>query len=182
MMQEKEVANSGGNNQRLWTLKELDAIRSMANLGAEVIAESLDRSVWSVRKMAYRMRISLRRTGNRTGLVMGQPRGVSWAAGVHESGRIAALKQLRELIRHGKVDIENLELQARRELRLIEGAPLCPNCVARPQEVEKTGLCTDCHFRSLADAHRSNIERQGAQRELWRERQRKVRRKQRGEQ
>lgn len=157
-------------------------MRKMASLGAAAVAEALDRTEASVRKAASRNRISLRRTGIKGGLVLGQPRrrGVSFAEGRYHSRRVELLKKIREDVIAGRIDPGRLEQEIRRRTAVLEGAPLCPSCVRNPQE-RPTGLCDDCHIGSLAEAHRSHELRQDAQRELWRERQRKVRRSRKGD-
>lgn len=158
-----------------WTSKEVARLRELAHLGAAGAAAELGRSVHAVKAMAKRKRISLRRPGERSGLALGQPAGQSWARRTDP-----ALAALREAILAGDADVDDLEDIARRPLRLAQGAPLCPGCLARPQEVRRTGLCRPCHLRHLAQAHREHQEDRAAQRELWRERQRKHRARQRG--
>lgn len=181
-MAEKIPTNQGVQISGPWTAKEIQTMRSMAALGAQAIAESLGRSLWSVRNAARRHRISLRRTGVRVGLVLGQPRrrGVSFAEGRFHGRRVEILAQIRQDVLAGRIDPSRLEQEVRRRVSLLEGAPLCPSCAMNPQE-RATGLCDDCHIKSLADAHRSHDMGQQAQRELWRERQRKVRRRRKGD-
>ncbi len=150
-------------------------LRAVAATGAEAAAIILGRSVASVRTAAARHRISLRQPGERRGLVLGQPRGQSWARLRDAADLAVAARTVREAILAGEVDPARLERVARRALLIASGAPLCPACATRPQERSTTGLCEDCHLRELARAHREDQSRQEAQRELWRERQRKTR-------
>jgi hypothetical protein len=158
-----------GRFQTSWTTSEVADLRRLAPLGAEAIAEELSRSVWSVKKQAQRLRISLRRDGETRGPVLGQPRGDRLAPAVH---RIRFLRQLRADVLAGRVDVERME----RRVRLIaRGAALCPECAKRPVEIERTGLCEDCHLDRLAWAHALEADRAEKDRQLLRERQRKSR-------
>ena len=169
-----------GNKKGPWTTQELNILRKMAQLGAPAVAEVLGRDESTVRKMAHRQRISLRRPGSTRGLIMGQPRGV----GLEDLRRLQVNLEfwyaMREKAVAGKLDITRIEEIAGRERAIANGAPLCPSCTLNPQEVEMTGLCRDCHVRKLADAHKFATE-SSAQRELWAERQAKVRRRRREE-
>ncbi|MGH2663665.1 MAG: hypothetical protein ACRDH8_12865 [Actinomycetota bacterium] len=142
----------------------------MAPLGVEAAAEVLERSVAAVKMQAHRQRISLRGEGERRGLILGQPRGTRLR---EHAKQVAALRALREDVLAGRVDVARIE---RRVKLAVAGAPLCPACVKRPQEVESTGLCEVCHLRHLAEGHRLEQEDVEARRELDRERQRKHRR------
>lgn len=157
--------------QRYWSSTELAELRKLAPLGEVVVAELLGRSITSVRGQAYRQRISMRRDGERRGLLLGQPRGVSLVAA---AARYPDLAQIRENVFEQRADIERID---RRVRLLARGAPLCPACGRRPQEVERTGLCEDCHTRELAHAHAMEADRAEADRHLDRERQRKHRRR-----
>lgn len=165
---------------RPWTSKEIATLRQVAPGGAEAAALLLGRSVTSVRMAAARHRISLRRPGERRGLVLGQPRDQSWTELRGAADLAAAARTVRDAILAGESDPARLERTARRALLLAAGAPLCPACARNPQERATTGLCDECHLRELARAHREDQSRQAAQRELWRERQRKTREKKRG--
>ncbi len=156
---------------RPWTSKELGELRRLAPLGAETIAELLERSVWSVRKQAQRIRISLRPEGERRGTVLGQPRGVSMLA---DARRTRQLRQLREDVLAGRVDVARAE---RRGRAIALGRTDCPSCSVRPIEVESTGFCEDCHLEALALGHALEADRAEAQRGVDRERQRKHRSK-----
>jgi hypothetical protein len=159
-----------------WTSKELARLRAAAHLGAAGAAEALSRPPESVRQAAKRHRISLRQPGERRGLLLGQPRGVSLLEARDAASHATALRAVREEVLAGRLDPANLERAARRRYLLERGVPLCPGCARNPQENRASGLCVPCHLRHLADGHRSEgDEAQEAQRELWRERQRKVR-------
>lgn len=162
--------------ERPWTSKDVDLLRKSAHLGAEAVAELLERSIGAVRQQAWRMRISLRRLGERRGLILGQPRGVSLRS---ETATALNLGQLREDVLVRAVDPGRIERRVRDE---VLGTELCPGCARRPQEVKSMGLCENCHLRLLAEAHRLEPDRIEAQRELDRERQRKSRRRRREDQ
>lgn len=167
---------------RPWSSSELSRLRQLAHLGQEGAAIALGRTPRSVRRAADRYNISLRRPGETRGLVQGQPRGVSFAQLARENQKLAVLRELRQDLIAGEVDVRSIYLIASRKMKLARGAQLCPGCAVNPQEHDETGLCRDCHLIALADAHRGDSAMKHAQRELWRERQRKVRRKRRGEQ
>jgi hypothetical protein len=152
--------------QAPWTSIDVAELRRLAPLGVREVALILARSEGSVRQQAARLRISLRRQGERRGLVLGQPRGVAFDD--------PAMKALREQVLAGQADVERI---VRRALAWARGADLCPSCAINPIEVESTGFCTACHKRELARAHAREDDELQAQRELDRERQRKHRRK-----
>lgn len=155
-----------GLNTRPWTSRELQALRDHAHLGATKVAELLDRSVFSVRKQAKKNRISLRRKGERRGLVLGQPTGVSWQE--HR------LRQIHTDIIDGNVRMEDLEQRIRDYMD--PDVPMCPGCATRPIRRKATGLCEVCHLHMLARAHRETQAEADAQRELWKYRQEASRR------
>lgn len=162
-----------------WTSKEVARLRTVAHLGASGAAEHLGRTMKSVRQAAARHRISLRQPGERRGLVLGQPRGVSLIEARDAAAHTEALRAVREDVLAGRLDPADLERAARRKYLLERGVALCPGCARNPQENRSTGLCIPCHLRHLADGHRGLAEAREAQRELWRERQRKARRRRR---
>lgn len=124
--------------QNPWTVRELEELRRLAPLGAAAAAAALGRSVASVKRAAQRHRISLRRKGERRGLVLGQPRGM------RTEGEIA---RLRRAVLAGELDPGEVEARGR---AVLLGLELCPACAARPAEVSSTGLCRPCHLRALA--------------------------------
>lgn len=139
-----------------WRGKEIRYIRGHAAEGADKIAEALGRSVASVRSLAQRQRISLRRKGSRGGRVLGQPAGVSLRRGLREdlvSGRVKA------------------SVLAQR-VALDHEAELCPCCALRPIRVSSSGLCGVCHTTRLAQAHEEALSELEARRDLWTARQR----------
>lgn len=148
----------------------------MADLGAGALAELLGRSVKSVRKAAHRYRISLRKPGSRRGLILGQPRDMSFLEDREKSISLKAMAILRRDVIEGRLDPVRLERAVHRAYLLATGAPLCPRCTCRPQE-QPSGFCRDCHLKVLAQAHRDELTQHEAQQELWRERTRKVRRR-----
>lgn len=165
-------------NVKPWTSKEIAELRRVGDLGAELAAELLDRSVESVRQAAKRHRISLRQAGSRRGLILGQPRGVSFLDVKASAAEVGALAEIRKLTLEGELDPAKLEDAVMRYTRWIAaGSPLCPNCVARPAENNRTGFCTPCHLKALAQAHRDDQATLDAKREHARERQRSVRRR-----
>lgn len=147
-----------------WTSSEIMKLRNNANLGAEACAAILGRSVKSVKHKAARERISLRRPGERRGLLLGQAKNGSWmdqATGISE----VRLAKIREEAIAGTLDLGDLE---RRIIDAVKrpNRPLCPWCGSRPQERATTGLCDPCHYRELARQHREHAERAAARREL----------------
>lgn len=148
-----------------WRSSEIVLLRQNAHLGAEAVAHLLGRSVRSVKRKAEKERISLRRVGERRGLLLGQPRGTSWVhekvAGI-DSARLAHLR--RDAINR-EVDLGDLEARVR-DAVLNRHRPTCPWCTKRPIERATTGLCEPCHWRELARAHRDSIERDAARRDL----------------
>jgi hypothetical protein len=130
-------------------------MREHARLGAVEVARRLGRSVSSVRSMAKRQRISLRSSGERRGLILGQPRGTSVS------------EQLRSDVVSGRVDAELLA----RRMALVQAAETCPCCGRRPIEVHTTGFCLVCHKDRLSSAHLDEVEKLDAQRALWSSRQ-----------
>lgn len=143
------VATKHGN--RMWTTKELLALRESGHLGAAAVARLLGRSVTSVEKMAARQRISLRSDGERRGSVLGQPRGVS------------IIPEIRENVVSGRISDEAIA----ERMRLHEDASTCPCCGRRPIEVSSTGFCGVCHKNRLIEAHLYELEKIDSQRSLW---------------
>jgi hypothetical protein len=138
-----------------WTTGELKILRDNARLGAREVACLLGRTPRSVEQAAHRNRISLRRPGCRSGTVLGQPRGVSLAAGMRSDlvdGRVSA------------------ELLASR-MAIDDELPLCPVCGCRPARVPSTGFCRPCHLKRLAEVHREALSEIEAQQDLWAARQ-----------
>lgn len=164
---------------RPWNSKEVQYLRRNASLGAGALAAHLDRPENAVRQKARALRISLRQPGSRSGLILGQPRAVSFKELKGTLADVAALEAMRRAVLDGTADpnrTARIERLARRQAALARGAPLCPRCTANPQEIDSTGYCEECHLKCLAQAHRDAELIDEAQRELWRERQRKVRR------
>jgi hypothetical protein len=161
--------NRGGRTEpRPWTTREVERLRDLAPLGARRVAEELGRTVWSVTKAAQRHRISLRQPLSRSGLVLGQPRGVS----ARSDPRIA---RLRADVLSGKVDPGRVVEVGRASL--LPDTRVCPACGVRPVTVSLTGFCRPCHLRALAAGHAHELQVRQAARELDRERQRKHRSK-----
>lgn len=136
---------------RAWTSKQLAELRRLAPMGVDACADLLDRSPESIRQAAKRHRISLRQPGSRRGLILGQPRGTSWAILRTAAEQTGLLADLRDRVLAGEIDPAGLE---RRALDLLaHGAELCPRCVARPVLAgHRSGLCDVCWRRSLNEA------------------------------
>lgn len=148
-----------------WTSQELAILRQNAHHGAEYIAQVLNRSLPSVKRQAQRHRISLRKPGERRGIILGQPGRVRWAEQVRAGVPIERLEQLRQQVLDGQVDMATLEAKVRERIH-GRPKPLCPACSERPQERSTTGLCEVCHWRELARAHRLEADRAAARRDL----------------
>jgi hypothetical protein len=162
-------------NNGPWTTDELRLLREHAHEGAHAVAIMLGRSVGSVKQAAQRRRISLRRTGERRGILLGQRGRWGDQPGL-DPARAAAI---RVDILAGQVDMGELERRAR-DMAHGTRRPVCPSCGQREQERPSTGLCEVCHNRALAQAHRDDVERRESRRQLWQERQRKSRRNRAG--
>jgi ribosomal protein L37AE/L43A len=162
-MTSKQLGLFARGNTKEWSTQELQTLREHAYLGAEALAAMLHRSVKSVKRMAERQRISLRREGSRAGLIMGQPRGVSWMSQVGASPE--RLEQLREEVLEGHVDMGELERRIKERI-YGKAKPICPACGARNVERSQTGLCEPCHWTYLAREHRERADRDVARRDL----------------
>lgn len=154
-----------------WTGDELKILRLNAHLGAGVVAAKLGRSERAVRQQAHRLRISLRRDGERRGLRIGQPRGISWVESPDHR-----IRDLVDLEKAGRIDLAAIERRVvadaiERTKPIEDRTPLCPACSKRP--VRKTiGLCDVCYREGMADAHDEEFAKLNAQRRLWTSRQR----------
>lgn len=157
-----------------WTSQELMLLKSQSHLGAKAIAQMIGRTEKSVRNAAARHRVTLRKPGERRGLVLGQPRGVGWSAQIRAGVPLDRLELLKEQVVNGEVDMGTLEARAR---EAIEGRPrpICPSCGQRPVERSTTGMCEVCHWQYLARAHRDEADRVEARRRLDAARQEKSR-------
>jgi hypothetical protein len=150
-------------------MSELAMLREHASKGAEVIATLTGRSPRAVRLAAHRHRISLRRSAERRGKVLNEAPRVSL--------RRAGLGHVRDDILDGTVNASSFDsdVTVTAAARRGEQQQLCPRCAARPVEQAKTGMCTVCHLHVLAEAHRHSKAKADAQRELWKQRQRRHR-------
>lgn len=166
------MTQTGRHKSGAWGTDEVRTLREHASQGALVVAVMLGRSEHSVRQAAKRLRISLRRKGERRGLILGQTG--AWADGAQTGVDAARLSLIRDEVLAGVVDISVLEARVRQS---VHGPhrPMCPSCCQREQERSSTGLCEVCHLRELARAHRDEVERRDARRELWQARQEKSR-------
>ena len=96
-------------SRREWSTREEEQLRRMARdgKGAHQAAKDLRRTLWSVRRKAAELRISLRTRNEHgyelRGKVLGEPRRGSWA------GSDQALKELREAIAAGRADPGQIE-------------------------------------------------------------------------
>lgn len=161
---------------RPWTF-ECGILRKKCHLGAKevhrLINEACDaqdppvshRSIRAVRMAAARMGVSLRRSGERRGLAVGQPVGVKRSEFVKQDGKqessTLADSQYRGL------NVTGLEARY--------SGDICP-CGEWPIADNDQGVCERCWKRHLNDKHLAETKSiQTAQRMLWGERQRKVR-------
>jgi hypothetical protein len=153
-----------------WTSSEIATLRRLADQGAQVVAAELGRSVNSVKQMAKRQRLSLRRRGSRSGLLLGQPRGKSWLELRHEGITTERLKAIREDALSGDVDLTTLEAQI---VAIAKGREpeLCPQCATRYVQRAASGLCAPCHLRILSRLHQDAVDTRNAERQLWAARQ-----------
>jgi hypothetical protein len=153
-----------------WTSSEIALLRKNADKGARYVAEALGRSVNSVKQMAKRQRISLRRRGSRSGLLLGQPRGSSWLELRHDGITAERLKALREDVLNGDLDLTVLESQL---VAIAKGKEpdLCPQCATRYVQRAVSGLCAPCHLRILSRLHQDAVDTRNAERQLWAARQ-----------
>lgn len=166
-------SETGGGNSREWTSTEVAILRDNAGLGVAALSLILGRSVKSVETAAARHRISLRKPGERRGKILGQPASGRWVDQPADSSRLAAI---RADVLSGLVSMGDLERRIRERIH-GPARPLCPSCGQREQEKASTGLCEPCHLRELARAHRDEVDRQAARRDLWQARQEKHRSK-----
>ena len=126
-----------------WSWQEIRTLRQLRRMGAAEVAAALGRSPWAVKKQAQRLRISLRAEGQRRGLLLGQPRRVSFLED-------SAMARLRAAVLAGAVNIERIVGRAEAWAR---GEDLCPACAIRPIENATSGFCSTCHTRRLAEGH-----------------------------
>lgn len=158
------------NAQKPWTSTEFAYLKANAGKGVQEIAEALGRTTESVKQMARRNRISLRKTGERRGLLLGQPRGMSWLdlrqQGI-TSERLAAIKQ--DAL-EGLIDLGELEQQIA-DIGKGKQPELCPQCATRYIQRASTGLCAPCHLKILARLHQDQVDIRNAERSLWAARQ-----------
>lgn len=162
----QETPQTGPHKRGPWTTAEIGVLRAQGRQGAGHLSRLLGRSETAVRDQARRLRISLRREGERRGLVLGQPRGESWTTR-------RDLERIREAMLGRKIDPRQVEDTLAR-LAAGDVIPLCPLCAARPVE-HRSGVCRVCHLTALAQAHRDAEAVNAAQQDLWQARQAKSR-------
>lgn len=159
-----------GNSQKPWSSGELHYMRQHASEGANAIAEALGRSYESVRQAARRNRISLRKEGERRGLLLGQPKHSSWLDLRKQGINGTRLEQIRQDALAGLIDLGELERQIA-EIAKGKEPELCPQCTTRYVARSSTGLCAPCHLRILARLHQDAVDHRNAERQLWAARQ-----------
>lgn len=153
-----------------WTSSEIRTLRENASLGITALTLLLGRSKASIKAAANRYRISLRPPSEQRGIILGQPRGVAWMDQVKSGISPERLAAIRQEALNGELDLASLEDRVRNQ-GSDKSRPTCPACSARPQDHTSTGLCSVCHMRALAQAHRENHIVDDAKRELWRAKQ-----------
>lgn len=143
---EPEATNRGP-----WTSTEVATLRTQAHLGADQLATILNRTTWSVRRAAFRLRISLRPTGERRGSVLGETK----------PGHIPIA------IRRRYLDQPALATKTEAEIRqaATDPLPLCPLCARYPVR-HPLPVCRACHLDGLVAAHRERQSIEDAQRRL----------------
>lgn len=142
-------SESGGAKPRPWTTGELATLRELAasGIGLAEVAVGLDRSERSVKGQAVRQRISLRRTGERRGSILGELAG----------HRLPT--EIRTAVFIGFSDPVSAEQRSRRS------GELCPGCAARYVST-RSGFCDPCHLKRLAEGHREELAVAAGRREL----------------
>ena len=161
---------SHADKAKAWTSKDVAYLRKHAADGVEALAQALGRSPRSLRNMAHKERISLRKSGERRGLLIGQPRGTVWADLRHHGVSALRLMAIKDETLDGTLDLAALE-RALAEITRGHTRMVCPNCGTRYVERNTSGWCAPCHFRMLARLHLDEIAKHEAQRELWAARQ-----------
>lgn len=138
-------------NRGPWTLHEVTTLRTHAHLGATHLAHLLNRTPWSVRRAAHRLRISLRPTGERRGRILGE---------THPG-------QLPRPVRATYLANPDLATQVHAELHqaLTNPAPLCPLC-ARWEVRPGHETCRVCELDALSNAHMKRMAEERAQRRV----------------
>lgn len=156
--------------QKPWTSSEFAYLKNNAGKGVQEIAQALERTPESVRQMARRHRISLRKTGERRGLLLGQPRGTSWRELRQQGITAERLESIKQDVLDGLIDLGELEKQIA-EIASGKQRELCPQCAARYIARASTGLCAPCHLKILARLHQDAVDIRNAERALWAARQ-----------
>lgn len=159
-----------GNEQKPWSSGELGYLRQHASEGAPAIAEALNRSIESVKNAARRNRISLRREGEKRGLLLGQPKHSSWMDLRKEGISAPRLEQIRQDALAGLIDLGELERQIA-DIAKGKEPEICPQCTTRYIQRAATGLCAPCHLKILARLHQDAVDQRNAERQLWAARQ-----------
>lgn len=139
-----------------WSVREINDLRRNAALGADTLAHLLGRTPNAIRLQAAKLRISLRRAGERRGRVLGQQPSTELPPG------------WRDLAVTDPATASTLAQDA------LTQAPLCPRCATWPQ-APRLGICRVCHTHALAEAHRHAQALATAKRDLDQARQAKHR-------
>ena len=139
-----------------WSVRDINDLRRNAALGADTLAHLLSRTPNAIRLQAAKLRISLRRTGERRGRVLGQTTNSPLPPG------------WRDLAITDPTTATALAQDA------LTTAPLCPRCTTWPQ-APRLGICRVCHTHALAEAHRHAQALATAKRDLDQARQAKHR-------
>jgi hypothetical protein len=127
-------------DEKAWNRHDLYVLRHFGHLGAAALAVKLGRTEAAIRSAANRYRASLRRRGETRGRLFGIPAGAD----------SPLIRRIRADVLAGLADMTVIE---RRVVLSASGAPLCPSCAMRHVEVERSGLCEDCHMTGLALGH-----------------------------
>lgn len=150
-----------------WTSHDIRTLKALAGtVNVASLARTLGRSISSVRAAANRHRISLRQPGSTSGLLLGQPRGVSLRDTRTLGHTVTQLQAMRTAALNGDVDLEQLEQRLADQRALARGATPCPRCTIRPQRRDH-GICDVCHIKQLAKAHADLAHIDAAERDYW---------------
>lgn len=177
MSKDQELSTRNLLESRPWTSADIDFMRRNNSQGALWIALQLGRTVRSVKAAANRNRISLRRSGERRGLLLGQRRDES-LADLRQVG-LNDPQAIRDAVVDGRLDLADVERQIQ-ALTAGDVPPICPACGVRNVD-RAVGWCSPCYARQLAAAHRDQVDRLEAQRDLDAARQAKARSRRRAD-
>lgn len=150
-MTETSGNNPTAMNRGPWTSNEITTLRNNAHHGATHIANLLNRTPWSVRRAAHRLRISLRPPGEHRGRILGE---------THPG-------QLPRPVRATYLANPDLATTVHAELHqaLTNPPPLCPLC-ARWEVRPGHETCRVCELDALTAAHHRKMAEERAQRRV----------------